>query len=422
MVSSLLPKGRAFSEMNSGPWCCVSVVPRSISVSSTAEPPAAAGPLIVHVVRQFYPNRGGLEDVVMNLGRSLVDRGFRVRVVTLDRLFVAPDRRLPAHEMLNGIEVVRIGWKGSSRYPLAPGVFRHLADADLVHVHGVDFFFDALALGWPLHRRPMVATTHGGFFHTGRHALIKKIWFRTLTRLSSSVYARIVGCSRSDVALFSKVAPGRTVLIENGADIAKFRDRASRVPAKRLVTIGRFSTHKRIDRLLDALQNLVRDDAGWQLDIIGVPGEVSLAEVEAMIAARGLGAKAHVRCDLENDAIAGLLGQASLFVSASEYEGFGLVAVEAMSAGLQPVLQANDAYRLLGERHPVIALTDFSDPAGAASAILDAYAELSAGGPERRTALVNEADSYTWDRVADRYLDVYRDAMGRVPVSEGKRL
>lgn len=358
----------------------------------------------------------------MNLGRSLAGRGFRVRVVTLDRLFVAPERRLPAREVLNGIEVVRIGWKGSSRYPLAPGVFRHLADADLVHVHGVDFFFDALALGWPLHRRPMVATTHGGFFHTGKHALIKKIWFRTLTRLSSAAYARIVGCSRSDAALFSKVAPGRTVLIENGADIAKFRDCASRVPEKRLVTIGRFSTHKRIDRLLDALQILVRDDAGWQLDIVGVPGEVSLAEVEAMIAARRLGAQAHIRCDLENDAIAGLLGQASLFVSASQYEGFGLVAVEAMSAGLQPVLQANDAYRLLGERHPAIALTDFSDPAGAAATILEAYAGLSAGGQAQRAALINEADSYSWDRVADRYLEVYHDAMGRVPVSEGKRL
>ena len=29
--------------------------------------PKARGPLIVHVVRQFLPNRGGLEDVVYNL-------------------------------------------------------------------------------------------------------------------------------------------------------------------------------------------------------------------------------------------------------------------------------------------------------------------------------------------------------------------
>ena len=120
-------------------------------------------PLVTHVVRQFLPNRGGLEDVVANLCRQLPALGYRTRVVTLDRLFVEPHRTLPAHETIDGIEIVRIPWKGSSRYPVAPQVFRHLSDADLVHVHAIDFFFDALALGRVLHRKPMIATTHGAF-------------------------------------------------------------------------------------------------------------------------------------------------------------------------------------------------------------------------------------------------------------------
>ena len=44
-------------------------------------------PLIVHVVRQFLPNRGGLEDVVYNLARHSLQAGYRVRVVTLNSLF-----------------------------------------------------------------------------------------------------------------------------------------------------------------------------------------------------------------------------------------------------------------------------------------------------------------------------------------------
>ena len=39
------------------------------------------GTRIVQIVRQYTPSRGGLEDVVSNLSRSLVDRGFAVRVV-----------------------------------------------------------------------------------------------------------------------------------------------------------------------------------------------------------------------------------------------------------------------------------------------------------------------------------------------------
>ena len=47
-----------------------------------AKPKLETAPLIVHVVRQFLPNRGGLEDVVANLARQTVRRGYRVRVVT----------------------------------------------------------------------------------------------------------------------------------------------------------------------------------------------------------------------------------------------------------------------------------------------------------------------------------------------------
>ena len=55
-----------------------------------AKPQLETARLIVHVVRQFLPNRGGLEDVVANLARQgTVRLGYRVRVVTLDSLFTA---------------------------------------------------------------------------------------------------------------------------------------------------------------------------------------------------------------------------------------------------------------------------------------------------------------------------------------------
>ncbi len=174
---------------------------------------------VVQVVRQYTPSRGGLEDVVANLSRSLCDRGFAVRVVTLDRLFRAPDQILPAHELIDGVEVVRIPWRGSSRYPLAPQVFRHIADADLVHVHGIDFFYDALAWTRPFHRKPLIATTHGGFFHTRNYAALKKLWFGTATRASALAYHAVVCCSQSDHQMFEPIAGHRARLIENGVAI-----------------------------------------------------------------------------------------------------------------------------------------------------------------------------------------------------------
>ncbi|MBY5579391.1 glycosyltransferase family 4 protein [Rhizobium leguminosarum] len=372
-----------------------------------AMPQLETAPLIVHVVRQFLPNRGGLEDVVANLARQTVRRGYRVRVVTLDSLFTAPEDKLPLREDIDGIEVVRIPWFGSSRYPLAPQIFRHLADADLVHVHAIDFFFDALAWGRLLHGKPMIVTTHGGFFHTQKYATIKKIWFRTLTRASAMAYRRVVCCSASDLKQFSEIVPD-SLLIENGADIGKFADTASRRAKRRIVTIGRFSVNKRLDHLLDAMVMLKTRDPEWHLDIVGAESDLNRADVEGAIVSRHLSGRVTLYVSPENDTIRRIIAEASIFASASEYEGFGLVALEAMSAGLLPVLNANDAFATLAARHPVLMLADFTNPESAATAIEAAHQALSRQPDAVRAGLLDAARGYSWDIVAGRYIDLYR--------------
>lgn len=373
---------------------------------------AGDGPMIVQVVRQYAPSRGGLEDVVANLSRLLMRRGFRVRVITLDRLFQSRERVLPEREVIDGVEVVRIPWIGSARYPLAPGVFRHIGDADLVHVHGIDFFFDALAWTRLFHRKPMVATTHGGFFHTPKFAAIKRIWFRSVTRLSALAYRSLLCCSHSDMALFSQIAAQRAVLVENGVDTAKFAALSSPTPQRRIVTIGRFSVNKRLDRLFDALQALRTLSPEWHLDVIGSPSDLSEEDLRSQIARRGLAGHVTLHVGVDNAEVCRLIAQASLFASASEYEGFGLVAVEAMSAGLVPVLHPNDAYQVLAGQHPGISLADFSRPEDSAARIEQAYQALLADPSGKRAEMMAEAAVHAWESVADRYIDVYRQALG----------
>ncbi len=380
---------------------------------------SANAPLIVHVVRQFIPNRGGLEDVVANLCRNLIARGYRIRVVTLNSLFSDPDRVLADTEIIDGIEVVRLPWSGSSRYPLTPSVFKHVRDADLVHVHAVDFFYDALAFGWLLHRRPMVATTHGGFFHTKNHAHIKHLWFNVTTRLSSLAYRSIACCSQADRRLFDQIASTRTVLVENGADTVKFAGAASPVPVKRMITIGRFSANKRLDHLLDTMAVLVARDPAWYLHIVGVPSDKTEQDILNWISGRGLHAHVSLHTGPDNTAIQTMMAGASLFVSASDYEGFGLVAIEAMSAGLVPVLQPNDAYTDLANRHAGIRLAHFDRPQDAAREIAATMADLEARPVQMRSAMIAAANTYSWDSVVTRYTDVYKTVLHSARVEDG---
>jgi len=316
---------------------------------------------------------------------------------------------LAARETIDGIDVVRIPWKGSSRYPIAPSVLDHIRDADLVHVHAVDFFFDFLALTRMLHGKPMIATTHGGFFHTRRFAAIKAVWFQTLTRFSSSRYRHLVGCSLSDVETFQPIAGKNLCLIENGADTQKFRDLAAKIPVKRMISIGRFSSNKRLDRLVAAVRALVAIDPEWSIDIVGMPSDLTVADVEAY--AKGIEAHVRVHAGLINSDVSRLISESSLFISASEYEGFGLVAIEAMSAGLLPVLQSNSAYAALAAKHRLIQLGDFPVAQTGAEAILHAWKILQSDPVRIRAVLIDDAQSYSWTEVAERYIRLYRDML-----------
>ena len=174
------------------------------------------------MTRQFTPAVGGLENVVHNLAKAQLKAGQRVRVITLNRDFARPNIVLPAHENIDGIEVVRVPYRGSHRYPIAPKVLRHIKGADVVHVHAIDFFFDFLALTSPWHRQPLVVTPHGAFFHTRFAARLKVIYFHTVTRLLLTAYRAVINVSRHDHELFQRVRSRGAVWWNNGVNVEKF--------------------------------------------------------------------------------------------------------------------------------------------------------------------------------------------------------
>ncbi|MFV0281970.1 MAG: glycosyltransferase family 4 protein [Rhodoblastus sp.] len=365
---------------------------------------------IVHVTRQFPPGLGGIEEVVAQLVGHQTRAGHDVRVLTLDRIFTDPDTKLTARDEWMGAEVLRFPYRGSMRYPLAPSVLGHVRDADVVHVHAIDFFFDYMSFSRPFHRRPMVATTHGGFFHTQAHARLKRAWFSTVTRLAARGYDKIVACSAPDFQMFEPVARGNLVLIENGVDLAKFAERASVTPTKRLVAIGRFSYNKKPERLLDAMVELGKRDADFSLDLIGGEFDWTGERLAAEISARDLGRRVRLHVGAPNHAIADIVGRASLFVSASVHEGFGISLIEALSAGLLPVVEGNAAFRSFADRAPDVAFASFAQADAAAEAILKAHGRLCAEPEAMRARLIGAAQPFAWDGVAGRYLRVYEEA------------
>ena len=368
---------------------------------------------IVHVVRQFHPAIGGLENVVRELANAQLANGHDVRVVTLNRVFNSPQTgRLPSYDRIAGLEIVKIPFFGSKRYPIAFSAIRYIKDADIVHVHGIDFFFDYLAWTVPLHRRKLVVSTHGGFFHTQFAAWFKRLYFHILTRLSLSWYAGVAAVSVADYALFKMIRTRGITLIENGANISKYHDASAPVPTKTLLSIGRLSSNKGLDKLIYFLAALRRIDPQWILCIAGRPWDLSVSDL--VVVAKKIGMEGYVRflATPSDAAIRKVMAGCSVLVSASAYEGFGLVAVEGLSAGLWPALSPISAFRNLVEKCGLGTILDFDNADFAARTFLTQWPDIAANYNSHRQFAMTMADRFAWSAVSKKYEALYDSVMG----------
>jgi alpha-1,3-mannosyltransferase len=369
---------------------------------------------ITHVVRQFHPAVGGMENVVENLATAQRAKGHQVRIVTLSRIFnAAKPQPLPTQEWFNGLQVVRIPYVGSRRYPIAPSVLRHIKDADIVHVHGIDFFFDYLAWTAPLHRRKLVVSTHGGFFHTTFAAGLKRLYFQSVTRLSLSWYSGVVAVSTPDDFIFGRVRRRGRWLIENGVDAGKFFDAASKQPAKRLLAIGRLAGNKRLDRAIRFLAALRRLDPDWTLGIVGRPWDTNARDLHTLAASLDCGAAVRIVEEPSDDDIRTMMAKCSVLLSTSEYEGFGLTAIEGMSAGLWPVMSDITPFRLLADKTGVGTILDFDDSDTAARRFLQQWSRVAADYDTARRRAIEASLAFEWRHVSDRYEQLYRSVLGQ---------
>ena len=355
---------------------------------------------VLHIVRQFSPSVGGLEASVQSLASAQRSRfGIDARVVTLDRLF-GRRGRLPAQDIVDGIPVRRLPWRGSTRYPLAPSVLAHLQAADVLHVHAIDFFFDFLAATRPLHGRPMIASTHGGFFHSGQYNAAKKIWFNSVTWASIRAYRRIVACSYSDADMFRRSAGPRLTVIENGINQVKFRDASSLAPTRTIISFGRFAQHKRIGHLFPLLARLRSADPAWRLIVAGREADQTAEELRSLAGIAGVSDAVRFVIDPSDDELRALIGEASYFGCLSAYEGFGLAAVEAMSAGLLPILSGITPFRRLVESTGIGLVVDAENPESASAAVQSVALSNAEDSLQQRMRAMHAARRYDWEEVA----------------------
>lgn len=372
---------------------------------------------VLLVARVFWPNIGGIERHVQWLAEHLVRRGHVVDVVTLDRSF-EDGSAYPPYAQLDvpgtpGVHVWRIPFAGSTRYPLAPRVARFVSRYDIVHVHAVDFLVDWLVATKRWHRRPVVLSTHGGFFHTAFAPTAKKLWFNMMTRAMLRGVDRLIYTSDQDEELFRKIT-GKGVILRNGVDLAPWAP-LGHPEGGRWVTVGRVDTHKGLSNLVKTLAVVRdRDPHPFRAEVLGpevVPGLVAGLERERDAAK--LQDRLVFRGKVSQSELVEAVDRADLGLFPSEYESFGISVVEAMGAGVVPVLNDIRAFRYFIDEGRNGFLTNYADPVASAAAILKAR-DLGARRAEVGAAARAKAATYAWEHVVGEVEAVYRSAIAEV--------
>jgi alpha-1,3-mannosyltransferase len=306
--------------------------------------------------------------------------------------------------------VRRIGFWGRRQFFIPRVSLRFLREFDIIHVHNTDGFFDTLAVLSPLIRRPMVATTHGGFFHTGGtwFRRFKTVYFHTITRITCRAYGTLFATSENDAATFRRIA--RHVVVQPNA-VEPLGDMTAR--GKDFIYIGRLAAHKHVERLITTFAHHATHHKGQgNLHIVGPEWDVTRADLTALAKKLKVGGRVHLHGFIKPDELQKLLASCGFFVSASTFEGFGMSLIEGMSVGLIPLVQPNASFKTLLEQSQIGFCVNYEN--GKESGKL--WAEKTGTvAPATRTSARAFATRFAWKPLVEICLETYTAALTRKP-------
>jgi glycosyltransferase involved in cell wall biosynthesis len=235
-----------------------------------------------------------------------------------------------------------------------------------------------------------------------------RTWASMLGRRSARRARMVMATTESgasDIAEIYGVPRERTRVVHlgSGVDAQRFEP----VRENFILAVGEFEPRKRVLDLMRGHDRYFATAPGYpplcRLVIAGAGGS---QEAEAQ-ERRGVG------CDLlgfiSDEDLANLYRRATLFVSLSAYEGFGLPIVEAMAHGC-PVLVADNSSQA-EVAGPGAFLIDDPSPEGIAAHLTEVLAdreELARRGEAGRA----RAAELSWAETARKTADVWREALG----------
>ena len=389
-------------------------------------------PLRILMVSWEYPPKivGGLGRHVEGLSEALIKRGHQVTVVTADT------PKAQEREINHGVEI----WRAMPHHPPARDFIESvmqlnfnmvekvisLSDSanqfDVVHVHD---WLGAYAGKLFKHafRLPLIATIHATEYGRNnglhndlqRHISDLEWWLCyeaweviVCSRYMENEVKHIFGLPADKLKVIPNGIDPQKMKAPEGADLTEFRSRYASSDEKIILFVGRLVREKGVWLIIEAFQDLLKIVPEAKLIVVGKgPEEMYLRDHTRRL---GLEQKIFFTGFIE-DKLRNLLYQVcNVAVFPSLYEPFGIVALEAMALGKPTIVSDTGG---LGEvvKHGSTGLKFApGDKRALARVLADALLDFDLA----QNIAINgkeEAELYSWDKVAQKTEQVYRDVI-----------
>ena len=376
------------------------------------------GPSVAMITASFHPYIGGTEKQVLELSRTLVERGSRVTVLT---------RRLPGlsrEDSLSGVRVVRLWAPGEGAVnsiafflSVLAYLLVHAREFNVFHAHLASSPALAAAIAGRLTRRKVLIKMGGGRgigeVAVSRGTFLGRLKLRAFGRLRPQIVAVDRGLAEELKGfglerLSVKVVP-------NGVDsrqYAPLTPEDKRIRRRELglpdglifLYAGRLAPEKRLDLFLQSFSSTLKEAPAPPFFAVVGTGP----EEEALKSRSGaLGVQDKVKFFGPRHDVSKFCQAADVFVLPSVSEGLPNAVLEAMSSSL--VVLASGVGGLLDLVQDGVNgfLFEPSRPEQLTEKLLEAYRSLD-GFPELgRRARAVILEKYSLERLADRYLELY---------------
>ena len=380
-----------------------------------------------------YPPRivGGIARVVHDLSKRLIKDGHEVTVITYR------DGNVPEYENDKGVEVYRvdnymihpnnfIDWIMQLNFNMiakATEVINKEGGFDVIHAHDWLVTYAAKSLKQSFNL-PMVATIHAteagrnsGIHDDTQRYINDTEWLLTYEATEVIVNSNYMkGHVQGLFGLpFDKIS-----VIPNGINLNNFtgidrdydfRRRFAMDNEKIILYVGRLVYEKGVQHLISAMPKILENYHDSKLVIAGKGGMID--ELKSQVDSMGLSNKVYFTGYLNQREVQKMYKCADVAVFPSTYEPFGIVALEAMLAGIPTVVSDIGGLNEIVE-HGVNGMKSYTgNPNSIADSVLSLLFDPQLAMNVTKNAKNKVKDEFNWQKIAQDTHYIYELAISK---------